>query len=112
MRRLFWIGVGAAAGASGTIWTQRRVKEQLDNLGPETVVAIAGKGARAIGRTVNAAVSEGRAAMAEREGELTRRRDGAATRPMSFLEDRHESRRDSRADREAWPTSTERRLYR
>jgi hypothetical protein len=80
MRRLFWLSVGAAAGASGTIWTQRRVREHLDNLGPEQVVVVAGKGAvaagkgaRAVGRTVAAAVGEGRSAMAEREVELRQR---------------------------------------
>jgi len=84
MRRLFWIGIGAAAGASGTVWTQRRVKAQLDELGPEHMVAVAGRGAavagrgaKAVGRTVatalSEAVGEGRTAMADREVELKRK---------------------------------------
>ena len=73
MRRLFWLTVGAAAGATGTVWTQRKVRQQLDNLGPEHVVVVAGKGAKAVGRRVVSAVGEGRAAMSEREIELRER---------------------------------------
>lgn len=114
MRRLFWLGVGAAAGASGTIWTQRRVKEQLDNLGPETAVAVAGRGAKAIGRTVSAAISEGRAAMAEREDELeyemnTRR--GRHTNGRRGSVDVG-SRSRVRSAEDPWPTSTPKRAYR
>lgn len=70
MRRLFWMGVGAAAGASGTVWVQRRVRQGIEELGAEQVVAVAGRGARSVGRTVVAAVAEGRVGMAEREMEL------------------------------------------
>ncbi|MCP4434943.1 MAG: hypothetical protein GY812_05485 [Actinomycetia bacterium] len=70
MKRLFWMGVGAAAGASGTVWAQRKVRSSIDELGAEQVVAAAGRGARAMGRSVRAAVSEGRAGMVEREIEL------------------------------------------
>ena len=70
MKRLFWMGVGAAAGASGTIWAQRKVRDRIDDLGAEQVVSAAGRGARTVGRTVRAAVSEGRVGMAEREIEL------------------------------------------
>jgi hypothetical protein len=82
MRRLFWLSVGAAAGATGTIWTQRKVREQLDELGPEHAVVVAGRGARAVGRRVVDAVGEGRSAMAEREVELRERfrvEDGASS---------------------------------
>ena len=70
------MGVGAAAGASGTVWVQRRVRQGIEDLGAEQVVAVAGRGARTVGRTVLAAVSEGRAGMAERELELRRRMRG------------------------------------
>lgn len=73
MRRLFWMGVGAAAGASSTVWVQRRVRERLDELGPEQVLAAAGRSARSVGRTVIAAVSEGRDGMTERELEMRQR---------------------------------------
>lgn len=77
MRRLFWMGVGAAAGASGTVWAQRRVRGAIEDLGAEQVVAAAGKGARVVARTVVAAVGEGRDAMAQREQELRSRFHGA-----------------------------------
>lgn len=76
MRRLFWMGVGAAAGASGTVWAQRRVRAGLDELGADQVVAVAGRGARRVGRTLAAAVAEGRSGMAERELELRRQMEG------------------------------------
>jgi hypothetical protein len=82
MRRLFWLTVGAAAGASGTMWTQRKVREQLEVLGPEHAVVVAGRGARAVGRRVVDAVGEGRSAMAAREVELRGRfqvDDGASS---------------------------------
>jgi len=76
MRRLFWMGVGAAAGATGTLWAQRRVRAGLDELDAGQVVAVAGRGARSLGRTLAAAVAEGRSGMAEREMELRRQMEG------------------------------------
>jgi hypothetical protein len=78
MRRLFWLSVGAAAGATGTIWTQRKVREQLDVLGPEHAVVVAGRAARGAGRRVLDAVGEGRSAMSAREVELRERFLGEA----------------------------------
>lgn len=102
MRRLFWMGLGAAAGASGTVWAQRRVRGAIEELGAEQVVAAAGKGARAVARGVVSAVGEGREGMAQREQELRTRfhgtestldlrrsRPGAVLRPVP-------SRRDGR----------------
>lgn len=77
MRRLFWMGMGAAAGASGTVWAQRRVRGAIEDLGAEQVIAVAGKGARAVARTVVAAVAEGRDGMSQREQELRNRFHGA-----------------------------------
>lgn len=76
MRRLFWMSVGAAAGASGTVWAQRRVRGAIEDFDAETVVAAAGRGARAVARTVVAAVGEGRDGMAQREQELRGRLHG------------------------------------
>ena len=73
---MFWMGVGAAAGASGTLWAQRRVRAGLEELGADQVVAVAGRGARSLGRTLAAAVAEGRSGMAERETELRRQMEG------------------------------------
>ena len=70
MRRLFWLGVGAIAGASGTVWAERKVRSQLEMLGPDHLVVTAGNKARDVGRSVADAVAEGRGAMREREAQL------------------------------------------
>lgn len=77
MRRLFWLGVGAIAGASGTIWAEHKVRARLDQLGPDHLVVTAGNKARDVGRSVVDAVAEGRGAMREREDELRRSYDPA-----------------------------------
>lgn len=78
MRRLFWLGVGAVAGASGTIWAEHKVRARLEQLGPEHLVVTAGNKARDVGRSVADAVAEGRGAMRDRERELRREYDPAA----------------------------------
>ena len=75
VRRLFWLGIGTVAGAAGTVWTERKVKERLDALAPEHAVKVAAEKAKGAGRTVVEAVTEGRSAMVEREQELRARRD-------------------------------------
>jgi hypothetical protein len=79
-KRLTWFGLGAAAGATGVMWAQQKVRRQLDALGPDHIVVAASNQARRVskqvGRTVAGAVVEGRAAMREREDELKARRDG------------------------------------
>ncbi len=70
MRRLFWLGVGAVAGASGTVWAERKVRTRVEQLGPEHLAIAAGNRAREVGRSVVDAVVEGRDAMREREDEL------------------------------------------
>ncbi len=68
MRRVFWMGVGAGAGVSGTVWAERKVRGQLDALAarrtgrrPRAIKA------KAVGRSVVDAVADGRGAMRERE---------------------------------------------
>lgn len=73
MRRLFWLGVGAVAGASGTVWVERKVRSRLDALQPDHLVVLAGNRARSAGRSVVDAVAEGRGAMREREAEMRER---------------------------------------
>lgn len=63
-KRLFWLGVGAAAGFTGSVWIQRRVKQATDRFVPENVQ-----------RDVKAAVADGRAAMRSKEAELRARFD-------------------------------------
>jgi hypothetical protein len=75
-KRLVWMGIGAAAGATGTVWAQQQVKRRIDSLGPDHLVVSAGNTARKVGRSVADAVSEGRSTMRVREDELRAERDG------------------------------------
>lgn len=70
MKRLFWLGVGAALGAGGTVWAERKVKNQIEALSPDQLVVRAGQKAGDAGRSILDAVSEGREAMRSRESEL------------------------------------------
>jgi hypothetical protein len=86
MRRLFWLGVGVVAGASGTVWAERKVRNQLDALAPDHLVISAGNKAKSVGRSVADAVVEGRGAMRAREDELrstydSPRRPGTTSMP-------------------------------
>jgi hypothetical protein len=82
-KRLVWMGIGAAAGATGTVWAQQQVKRRIDALGPDHLVVSAGNTARKVGRSVADAVSEGRSTMRVREDELRAARDGRpAPRPV------------------------------
>lgn len=73
MKRLFWMGVGAVAGAGGTIWAERKVRSQIEALSPDQLVVRAGRRAGDAGRSLIEAVSEGRQAMRTREDELRTR---------------------------------------
>lgn len=61
-KRIFWFTAGTAAGLGGSYWIQRRVKETVDRLAPESVQA-----------DVKAAWTEGRIAMRTKEIELRQR---------------------------------------
>ncbi len=80
MKRLFWLGVGAVAGASGTIWAERKVRTQIEALQPEHLAVAAGHRAVAAGRQLVDAVLDGRDAMRSRELELHGRYDRPAVR--------------------------------
>lgn len=80
MKRLFWLGVGAVAGASGTVWAERKVRTQIEALQPDHLAVAAGNKAISVGRTVVDAVLDGRDAMREREFELRGRYDRPAAR--------------------------------
>ena len=67
MRRLFWIGVGAAAGA----YVTRRVTEAKQQLTPQGIGANLADGLRELGAGLGAFGAEVRAGMSTREQELT-----------------------------------------
>jgi hypothetical protein len=77
MRRLFWLGVGLAAGAYMT----RRATEAAHSLTPAGIGANLADGLRELGAGLGAFGAEVRAGMTAREQELTElleRRTGAA----------------------------------
>jgi hypothetical protein len=76
VKRLFWLGVGLAAG----FYVSRRAAEAAQNLTPAGVGANLAEGLRELGAGLGAFGAEVRAGMAERERELTadlQRRTGA-----------------------------------
>jgi len=77
MRRLFWLGVGLAAGA----YVTRRATAVAHNLTPAGIGANLADGLRELGAGLGAFGAEVRAGMTEREQELTElvaRRTGAS----------------------------------
>jgi hypothetical protein len=81
MKRLFWLGVGLAAGAYAT----RRATEAAHALTPAGVGANLADGLRELGAGLGAFGAEVRAGMSARERELTElveRRTGAAVPSM------------------------------
>ncbi len=77
MKRLFWLGVGLAAGT----YMARRASEAAQSLTPAGVGANLADGLRELGAGLGAFGAEVRAGMVERERELTEqveRRTGTA----------------------------------
>lgn len=69
-KRVIWLGLGAAAGSAGTVWTQRKVKEQIDRTRPSAILDKARSGVGELRATVTAAIDEGRSVMRESEREM------------------------------------------
>ena len=74
-KRVVWFGMGAAAGASGVVWAEQKVRRRLEELGPDHLAVLASHSARRVGRSVLDAVADGRLTMREREDELRALRD-------------------------------------
>ncbi|MEQ8839678.1 MAG: hypothetical protein RIB98_01745 [Acidimicrobiales bacterium] len=79
MKRIFWSGVGYAAGLSSSIYVQRRVRRAVEHYTPEQVrhdVSIKGRQvaekAREVVIDLRDAAVEGAEAMRDRENELRR----------------------------------------
>lgn len=62
-KRVRWIGLGMAAGAAASVWSQRKAKDLAARYRPAGVAGAAFERARA-------AVEEGRRTMRQREAEL------------------------------------------
>ena len=67
MKRMFWLGVGLAAGA----YVARRAQAAAESLTPAGIGANLADGLRELGAGLGAFGAEVRAGMAEREHELT-----------------------------------------
>lgn len=70
MRRLFWLTVGVAAGSTGTLWAERKIRERLEQLTPEHAANVVVDKAKDAGNNVLVAISRGRETMADTEREL------------------------------------------
>lgn len=86
-KRVIWFGSGMAAGAGGTVWAARKVRDQIERTKPSHLAVVATDAARAAGSVVRDALSEGRVAARAREVELRDRFE-----PTS-ISDRHRSTR-------------------
>lgn len=96
MKRLFWLGVGLAAGT----WATRRVQATAQSLTPSGIGANLADGLRELGAGLGAFGAEVRAGMAEREQELTdlvERRTGEHVPTLSEAARWPVSRSDARA---------------
>ena len=80
-KRVFYFGAGIAAGATGTVYAQRKVRAQLERAKPSHLVVVATDATKRVGTTVRDAVVEGRAAARAREDELRGRFDPSPQSP-------------------------------
>ena len=70
MRRLFWVGLGLGVGAASTILASRLVRRQTAKVAPATLAREARGSMLDLAKLVSDSVSEGKAAMQEKEDEL------------------------------------------
>jgi hypothetical protein len=82
VKRVVWFTAGAAAGVSGSVYVQRKLRLAVERYKPARVAKSALVRARDRGRDVADAVREGRAAMTAKEAEL---RAVNAVRPVPTL---------------------------
>ena len=74
MRRLFWVGLGLGVGAASTILASRFVRRQTAKVAPATLAREARGSMLDLAKLVSDSVSEGKAAMQEKEDELRSKR--------------------------------------
>ena len=69
-KRLFWLMVGTALGASGWWWARRALRQAVRRWAPDSVWRDLEKRVAGLRADVAGAAAEGRRAMREREAEL------------------------------------------
>jgi hypothetical protein len=70
LKRARWISVGAALGAGGVLWAQRKIRGVSDRYGPAGIAGDAMERAISLPSNLRDAFAEGREAMRDREAEL------------------------------------------
>jgi len=85
-RRVRWLALGAALGAGGAVWSQRRLATLAERARsgavPADVVRLVDRGSRRLGRHVAVSVAAGRADARRREMELRRVVEHRPSRPF------------------------------
>jgi hypothetical protein len=95
-KRIFWMGTGVAVGAGSAFWAKRKVEQTVEHYLPEQVADRAAASARDLGRTVRAAVGEGREAMRATEEALR-----AQVEARTFVGAREQAAAAGRPDHDA-----------
>ncbi len=68
--RLRWLALGVVLGVGVSLWAGRTVRRAADRYRPQRLTGNVAGALRGVGAEVKTAVSEGRAAMRQREAEL------------------------------------------
>lgn len=72
-KRITWMGIGMAVGATGAFRAKRKVEETIERYLPEQVADRAAASARGVSQVVRTAAQEGREVMRATESELRAR---------------------------------------
>lgn len=72
-KRITWMGIGMAVGATGAFRAKRKVEETIERYLPEQVADRAAASARGVSQAVRSAAQEGREVMRATESELRAR---------------------------------------
>lgn len=106
-KRVTWMSIGMAVGATGAFRAKRRVEATLERYLPEQVADRASASARGMSQVVRAAALEGREAMRATEVELRSRVDA-----RTFVGERDQGAREASVDAATRPAPGPRRLGR
>ncbi|NLA36138.1 MAG: hypothetical protein GX868_10715 [Actinobacteria bacterium] len=86
-KRVIWMGFGAAAGSAATVWSQRKVKQQVEQIQqmatPAHVMDVAKTKASSIKDRVVSAVNEGIAEGRQTEADMKANLPGAANNSVA-----------------------------
>jgi hypothetical protein len=69
-KRLFWLMIGLGLGFGASFWLMRFVRSTVERYSPERISGDMTAAVKGVGKELRAALSEGRAAMRDRELEI------------------------------------------